>query len=470
MSNPSWIERLLAGDPEVRAAALRAEIEEEIADHLAAAAGRYTAEGNPTDAARAKAQADFGDASRVVGQCLWIQLGDQVMLRSFSLAVGIALCSIGCLLVYSSVRTQREVVTGFNELSSQLARLNEREPVAAPIPRRPELHGHLYLGDPSRPAAGAYAEIRRLPEGDTYRVVFADEAGRFTVKHIPEGEYSVLAPQVGTRNRLVNVSGIKDRQLPLHQIQSQPFVMMPGETDVAIGLDIAFRRSELFIELSGSVVEEVRDTDKAYGADLFIKDRLELLVFHENLPHLPWNPNKPPPRDWPARGVMEPFMFPEYFSVPRRSFSAAEPLEFEFPARSWPLAPGDYHFGARLLIDVLRRDGTPLNVSSSGFGVKTPKIEDGMNAKLIQLLHQGGAISATTSQANFRDFDIEKQVTISLAAGMRTRVRLRVPPNRREQLAQVIFGESSTDEQILATCQPVNLEFEVVGQEPLADE
>ena len=153
------------------------------------------------------------------------------MLRSLSLLLGVALCFVGCLLTYASIQTQRDMAAGFKELTSQLARINEREPAAPPPPRRPELHGHLYLGDPSRPAANAYAEVIRMPEGAVHRVAFTDEQGKFSVTNLPEGEYSVLTPLLGPGNPMHHAGNAEERHRPLYQVQSLPFNIVFGEAD-----------------------------------------------------------------------------------------------------------------------------------------------------------------------------------------------------------------------------------------------
>lgn len=454
MSNLSWIERLLAGDPQVRAAECRADIEDEVADHLQALAGRYAAEGESPEAAGAKAQADFGDASRVVRQCLWIHLGDQVMLRSLSLLLGVALCFVGCLLTYASIQTQRDMAAGFKELTSQLARINEREPAAPPPPRRPELHGHLYLGDPSRPAANAYAEIYRLPEGDVQRVVFADEDGKFSVTYLPEGEYSVLTPLVGPGNPIHHTGNAEERHRPLYQVQSLPFEIVFGEADTSIELDVEFQPSDLRIELSSPLAERLGDpVHRIFNA-------LQISFDDVGLPLLPWNPTKTAPRMWPAKGAIADWLdLHQSKLIELGSFESALHLDLGGPRRAH--APGAYYFRAFL-----------------GVGIRPPDDPRAMvthTTEVQRLLALGESWPFLNAPGSLIRPDLARHSTIvktnpqtiTLAPGMRTIVRLKIPSDRNERLGQILFSDTATNEELATACTPVGLEFEVIGQEPL---
>src|SRR5688572_25806719 len=65
---------------------VRAEIEAEIADHLAAAMAAKERTGIDHETAKRQALERFGNVKRVIWQCFWIRLGDQIMFRAAAVA------------------------------------------------------------------------------------------------------------------------------------------------------------------------------------------------------------------------------------------------------------------------------------------------------------------------------------------------------------------------------------------------
>lgn len=465
MHNPLWIERILAGDATARAAELRADIEDEIADHLEQSAQRCRALSESPQGAEQLAREAFGDVSEIVGRCLWVHLGDRVMLRSLTLFAGVALCLLGSLLAYASLSAQRQMAAGLDNLAGQLAQLEQRV-AKPPAPlRQPVVQGQLYLGDAAQPAARCELEIRRLPDGDTVRALRTDDNGRFSASHLPDGEYFLLTSLVGKKNAAMAFEKDDFRPRRMYQVQSAPFYVSLGSEDVAISLDVQHRRSALQLEFSEPVTETIGDPQQMLG------NRIEMLLFPEELTDLPWTPNMLAPAVWPAHGVYGKMMAAGAHTFQRPD--AYNVQSFDYAATVWgdtfSLAAGPYRFAVRLHVG----GAGQASGGGGGFGgpdrrSKAMKRLDEARARAARhepLFTYFGPLSLETARAG-----VEKYPRITLAPEMRTRVRLTVPPERQERLERVLLDENSTDEELAAAAEMIELKWEVVGQEPLGDE
>src|SRR4051812_4130527 len=71
---------------------IAAEIQAEIADHLATAAEKLQSQGLSTNEAREKSHSKFGDPETISRRCYWIKQGDALMFRTTTIVLLTLLC------------------------------------------------------------------------------------------------------------------------------------------------------------------------------------------------------------------------------------------------------------------------------------------------------------------------------------------------------------------------------------------
>ncbi|HVU87044.1 MAG TPA: hypothetical protein VHD36_06970 [Pirellulales bacterium] len=164
--------------------------------------------------------------------------------------VGIALLStlvIGvALLAAGGWQAQRNLAARTAELSDQLASLTATQEAMLAQQRPPEITGHCYLGDKSKPAANVLVKIYRFPDvagnlttGVIVDAVETDADGHFKTGALQYGEYSVIAP-------LQVPQGESQESLYYREIQSRPMTVVTGSGVTHVTLDVlASARVEL---------------------------------------------------------------------------------------------------------------------------------------------------------------------------------------------------------------------------------
>ena len=150
MSSPS-----LPGDrdqPATGVDPVAAQIEAEIADHLATSAEQLAASGLAPADARQQTQDKFGDVAAIGRRCWWIKQGDSLMFRGAIIGLIVVLCLALAATTIGSWQSQTRMADQMAALSEQLKALAERPAPAPVVPAPLEVKGQLYLGSPDQPA------------------------------------------------------------------------------------------------------------------------------------------------------------------------------------------------------------------------------------------------------------------------------------------------------------------------------
>lgn len=266
----------------------RAEIEAEIADHLALSADESSRRGLPPDAAAADALRRFGDVAAVRRKCWWIQQGDQIMFRALAAGVLVTLMIAMLALGVSGWRVQSALADRLDRLTGELASLGAAQQALldqqATKPS-PEIRGRAYLGDPSRPAADVEVQIWIASDMKIFRRVRTDADGHFRSNALPPGDYFVLAPLVGEENAAVKV--VEDNRWMERQpylIQSAPLYAYPGAETAEVLLDLQFRWGQISVERMNGDGKQDQDLPVYFDYWFSAKPRLQR--------QLPYNPNE----------------------------------------------------------------------------------------------------------------------------------------------------------------------------------
>lgn len=265
----------------------RAEIDAEIADHLASAAGEAARQGMPPDAATENALRRFGDVAAIRRKCWWIQQGDQIMLRVVAgglfLTLLIAIVALGL----GGWRAQTALADRLDRLTNELTTLGETQKALLDQQARkqpPEIRGRAYLGGPSQPAADVEIQIWNASEMKIFRRVRTDADGRFRSNTLPPGDYFVLAPLVGERNFLLTKPNGPEMTYA-YLTQSEPLYLYAGSETAEVSLDVKFYQGQISIEFRRPELEWKFDPDKRP------EFRLTTRVLPRSQHTVPYNPN-----------------------------------------------------------------------------------------------------------------------------------------------------------------------------------
>lgn len=270
-----------------------ADIEAELADHLECAATEARQQGVGPEDARQAALSRFGDVRRIVRQCWWIRQGDQIMLKSLQTAL-LALIVVGlAALAVVGWRWQRDFARQMGDLTDKLAAIADRPAVApeAPAVQAPslrEIRGYAYVGDESKPAAGAFISVWNFQSGAQVCWLNADDKGRFRTGILPEGEYTVSAAYASERNQQawINHDAMRARaggtsggaanppherqfeRLPLYHLESGPIALQTGLATPVLKLDLALPAGEISWELSGKLADRHESNGQVWQTTL----------------------------------------------------------------------------------------------------------------------------------------------------------------------------------------------------------
>ena len=167
------------------------ELRAELDDHLATSRAQLQAQGADSKEAEQLAAKRFGDVEQIRRRCWWIQNGDQVMLRTAStllfVLIGLGLVALGI----GGWRMQATFADRMDQLTQQLSNMNATQKTlldSQQARQQLEIEGVAYVGDESRPAAGAEVQIGRFPDKTIVRRLRVGSDGRFRSGHLPAGD------------------------------------------------------------------------------------------------------------------------------------------------------------------------------------------------------------------------------------------------------------------------------------------
>lgn len=279
----------------------RSEIDAEIADHLALSASELARRGSLPEAAAADALRRFGDVASVRRKCWWIQQGDQVMFRVLAGGLLVTLILATLALGVGGWRVQSALADRLDRLTDELNSLGAAQ--QALLDKRaaqpPEIRGHAYLGDPTRPAADVEMQIWNASDMKIFRRVRTDAEGRFRSNTLPPGDYFVLAPSVGDLN--FHYTEMKQGEVLTtyaYLVQSEPLYLYAGGEARDISLDVKLSCGQVSMEFHPPELELKDD----------VKERLRFRFVLRALPQtyhrLPLNPNDfAAELHWPLKGI-----------------------------------------------------------------------------------------------------------------------------------------------------------------------
>lgn len=288
----------------------RAEIEAELADHLAtaaedAAAQDAAASRSPRDLAQ-RVRRQFGNPVSIAWRCWWIGHQEEIMFRSLVIGLLTVFGAALVALAYQGWQSQQAVAQQMSAIAGQLGELADaqRQLLAGSDGADQDaaahtITGRVYRGTADHPAAEVELTLRALPSFEVIRRMRSDAQGDFSTGRLPPGDYAVIAPLSGEAvNPLMAFSadmfpGASELQ-PFYQVQSRPLTL-PGE-DLNVDLDVELNAAEIDL-----VVDEPLPT--SVGPHETIRLRLTCVLRPLDLGRVPWCFRDPLPDAWPLRGV-----------------------------------------------------------------------------------------------------------------------------------------------------------------------
>jgi cell division protein FtsB len=268
-----------------------AEIQAEIADHLATAAEKLQSQGLPTVEAREKSQAKFGDADLIGRRCYWIKQGDALMFRTAIIVLLSLLCCALGLVAFNGYRSQRHMAEQMAALAAELKALAQQRNVPATIPEPPpepqplKIKGHVYLGTRDKPASNWEVMVCQAFNGEPIRRLTTSANGAFDSDQIAPGDYTLIVNQTGMGQGGRAARGVST--------QTKPIYVYPATPQVDLAIDALFRTGAITVELS-------RPLPKIEVPGKFTIDSRLCLALSSNAVRLNrWNTTQPMPDHWP---------------------------------------------------------------------------------------------------------------------------------------------------------------------------
>lgn len=256
MSSPS-----LPGDREQPAEGIdpvAAQIDAEIADHLATGAEQLAAQGASADEARRKVHEKFGDTAAIGRRCYWIKQGDTLMLRGAFIALIVVLCLALAVTTIGGWQAQSRMAVQMNVLSEQLKALAERSP-QPPVEQPLEVAGKVYVGTPDQPATEAEVIISRVDDGEIVRRVMTDKRGKYRSGPLAAGDYTLQSK--------VQPAGVYRPR----GVQTAPVYVYPGVESPRVDLDVAWNFGRIQIESSRPLPKLEVEGKYTIESRLFVK-------------------------------------------------------------------------------------------------------------------------------------------------------------------------------------------------------
>jgi hypothetical protein len=211
-----------------------AQIEAEIADHLATAAGELQAAGVTPQEAQHKAETRFGDAATIGRRCYWIKQGDTIMFRYATIGLLVILCLALAATTIGSWRSQARMAEQMDALTLQLRALADAQQAAAEQaaaqraaaapaaePQPLEITGKAFVGSPDKPAQHIQLTVIDVKDGSTVRKIATDSDGSFRSGPLAGGDYALVST---TNKKLPNDSERRANR----NVQSAPIGVYPG--------------------------------------------------------------------------------------------------------------------------------------------------------------------------------------------------------------------------------------------------
>jgi hypothetical protein len=275
-----------------------ADIDAEIADHLASAAADLVRRGRDPEEAETTALRRFGPIASVRRSCWWIQIGDRIMFRWLAITLMAAMLIAVLALALGGWRVQTALADRLDGLTEELSSMRRAQDklLDRPAVEMPKIHGQAYLGDASRPAANVELEIWNASNVRLFRRLTTDGEGRFQSHSLPEGDYFLLAPLLPATGREHYVTLPGNTGLFYH-LQSQPLYVYPGTELDPLALDVQLKWGQVSVE-----IVPPRAREDAGGPTIHYRSQFVLGTVN-SAPTLPADPNGPIlTKEWPLRG------------------------------------------------------------------------------------------------------------------------------------------------------------------------
>jgi hypothetical protein len=261
---------------------IAAQIEAEIADHLATSAELLEAQGIAAGAARRQTQEKFGDVATIGRRCYWIKQGDTLMFRTAVILLLAGLCLALGFATFSSVRSQRQMAEQMATLAEQLKALAEQQRTVVPTtqpadPKPLEITGKAYIGSPDKPAAYHEIKICKAIDGEIIRRLPTAADGAFSSGPLPAGDYFLMVADAS--------------KSPSVQVQSAPILLYPTAAP-KIDLDVSYPTGRLAIEIS-------RPLPKFEINGAICDSRVVIKVLKPRLRSKEWTSKSAMPPAWP---------------------------------------------------------------------------------------------------------------------------------------------------------------------------
>ncbi len=420
-----------------------ADIDAEIADHLAAAAAELAQRGRPEHEAALMSQARFGDVASIRRKCWWIQQGDRIMLRWFGIALLGSLVVAVLTLAAGGWRVQTALAARLEALTEELASIHDSQQqllTRQPAGAAPEIRGHAYLGDASRPAAGAEIEIWNASEMKRFRRLRTDSEGQFRSQQLPPGDYFVLAPLL-VDNAKGPYKVIGSRAINYY-LQSQPLYVYAGLEPQGLAFDMQLHFGQLSIEI---------DKPAATAPDSPKPQLQAILLFGPDNagPSLPVDPNGPAQNlAWPLLGSTDngPWWMGPWpgYMMEDASFggSVAEPL-----VNCPRLMAGRYKVGVMVQPHFVTRE--------------RPHFVEGESVSVTPFRPE-----FLPQRWSFEHLPPNACISLEIAEGKRTHLRI-VIPDEIEATARDFQGRKPDDKEILAWAASRPAKIDVVSDQSL---
>ncbi|HVX15636.1 MAG TPA: permease prefix domain 1-containing protein [Pirellulales bacterium] len=417
-----------------------ADIEAEIADHLASAAAEQMLRGQGPDQADAVARRRFGDIASVRRKCWWIQTGDRIMLRCLAIGLGCTLSVVVLALGVGGWRVQAALADRLDAVADRLASLH-RDQERLQSREIPEIRGRAHFADASRVAANVEIQIWNASEMKVFRRVRTDAEGRFRSHPLPAGDYFIFAPLL-TADANEAYANVPGKRSLLYRLQSPPLFAYPGTRLDELTLDLRLRSGQLSLEM---VKEHVPGQEASVGPAIRYRSQLVLAPLAVR-GGMPIDPNGPVSDvSWPLIGATDDGPWSENKFDVKFGGTSAEPLQ-NYPV----LLPGGYQVAVYLAADIV--SDTPVNDES----------------KHAQTWQAARAIW----EQNFPSYPPfakpKDSVAFEVVEGKRTHLRVIVPAAIETRVCDLSERQSEKFNEIRDALEPKLARIEILtGQAPL---
>lgn len=333
-------------------------------------------------------------------------------------------------------RVQTAVADRIDGLAEELASIHrEQQQLLArqPADAAPEIRGRAYLGDASRPAAGAEIEIWNASEMTLFRRLRTEGDGRFRSHSLPPGDYFVLAPLLAENGKQPYAT-VPGRQMIEYRVQSQPLYVYAGSEPGDLELDVQLRFGQISFEIAAPPPAA---PDQGDGPKFVYRSRL-ILACSGREPQVPTDPNGAVRNHrWPIVGNSNYGPWGDWPDTVLFGGSAGEPLQI-LPA----LMAGQYEIAM----------------------IVWPYFAEGPFAERSQMVDQEEGQSrlafSTYPEAN-------AHVPLEVADGARIHLKITLPEEIEATWRDLQSRHSEDEKEIRAWLEPRPAKIEIVADQPL---